>query len=289
MAIEPDSTEVSKELFSLELDDDNQFNDIKVTRFPTSEKYCVSLDGNQTPCRRPCIDVSTVYRQDEDGDTLLHIAIINLEADIASYFIESTPCPDWLNIKKKLSQNPLHVTVLTNQIPIARQLIVAGVDVNARDRHGNTALHLACRDGFVEITRALLKLVSFEEQQRNNYIIPFENLHARTNLNLLNFEGLSCLHLAASNNHIEIIKILLHNGAHVNMTEEKSGRTILHEAAYNGNLELVRLLVLLDRSCDINAKTYDGFTPFDLARARGHWAVVAELAKLDREAEEEYL
>ena len=289
MTLEPDTEDVSTEFLSLELIDDNQLDATKIARFPPSTQCCVCLDSNETPCRGMSMDVSTVYRQDEDGDTLLHIAIINLDAEAAAYFIGSSPSPDWLNIRNKLSQNPLHVTVLTNQIPIARQLVVAGVDINARDRHGNTAFHLACRDGLSNIVRALLKPVSFDEQQNNNYIIPLENIHGRTNLNLLNFEGLSCLHLAAANNHIAIIKILLQNGAHVNIKEEKSGRTILHEAAFNGSLELVRLLVILDKSCDLNAKTYDGLTPFDLARARGHWAVVAELAKLETEAEEEYL
>ena len=224
MAFEFDTVEVTKELSSLELiEDDNHNHGVFVTRFPTSSKYCIGLDGNTTQCRGPCIDVSTVYRQDNDGDTLLHVAIINLDADVAAYFIKSTPSSDWLDVRNNLSQSPLHIAVLTRQVAIARQLVVAGVDVNARDRHGNTALHLACRQGLLDIIRALLEHVSFEEQQRNNYLISYENLHKRTNLNLLNFDGLSCLHLAATTNQTEIIKLLLQNDADVNVKEEKSG------------------------------------------------------------------
>ena len=281
MAEELGAADVSEELVSMETDDHSS-----TRRFPASTKYCVNLVGDETLCRRPCVDVSTVYRQDNDGDTLLHVAIINLDADAAAYFIESTPSPYWLDIRNNLSQTPLHIAVLTRQVTIVRQLVVAAVDVNARDRHGNTPLHLACREGFLDIVGALMKPVSFEEQQRNNYLVSFENIHERLDLNLLNFDGLSCLHVAASTNQTDIIKHLLQNGADVNVKEEKSGRTILHEAASTGNLQLVRLLVSLDK-CDLNAMTYDGCTPFDLARARGHWIIVAELAKLDRENQEE--
>ena len=58
--------------------------------------------------------MNKVYEKDKDGNTLLHIAIIILAEDLASYFILSsyfinrTPWLTWLNIQNKLFQTALH-------------------------------------------------------------------------------------------------------------------------------------------------------------------------------------
>lgn len=260
---------------------------IKFEGFEISEEFCVDLNGSTVKCRRHCIDVTKVYRQDQDGDTLLHIAIISLDSDLAAYIIDWTPCPEWLNTKNKLAQTPLHVAVLTNQITVVRRLIVAGADICQVDRHGNTALHLACREKFIDCLLAMLKPIGYEEQKRNNYNIPTEIVDQKQNLDSVNYVGFACLHLAASNNQIDIVRLLLENGADVHVKTEKSGRTILHEAAWQGNIDLVRFLISLGNTCLLNAKSYDGFTAFDLARSREHWAIVSELAKEGAKLEEE--
>ena len=78
--------------------------------------------------------------------------------------------------------------------------------------------------------------------------------------------------------HMEIVKTLINNDANISARAEKSGRTILHEAAWSGNINMVKYLISLGKRCEINAKTYDGYTAFDLARSRGHWSIVIELA-----------
>ena len=55
-------------------------------------KLCVNLNGNNVAPRGPSVDVNTVFRQDEDGDTLLHVAMILLSLDLAFYIIDKTPC-----------------------------------------------------------------------------------------------------------------------------------------------------------------------------------------------------
>ena len=43
--------------------------------------------------------------------------------------------------------------------------MVGGASVLLRDRHGNTPLHLACREGFFECAKALCIPISQEERQ----------------------------------------------------------------------------------------------------------------------------
>ena len=271
--------------FELAQKEQRYTNTCFVGQLKLSYKTCVSILGSRVECRRPCIDVSMVYRQDTDGDTLLHTVLILLDTDTALYIIDNSPSCTWLNIRNNLSQTPLHVAVLTNQTTAVRRLVVGGADVEARDRHGNLAIHLACREGFPDVLRVLLQPILEEEEQWNNYDVSLQNFNHT--IESVNYEGLTCLHLAASYNHVDVLKILLENGADINVKAEKSGRTILHEIAWSGNLELVKFLLRCGRTLDINAKSYDDCTAFDLARSRGNWSIVIELAKASTVSVEE--
>lgn len=272
---------------SIRLIERTQKDTITCGQFQETVSSGSDIDGTAVQCRGPCIDVNKVYKKDEDGDTLLHIAIIILAQDLAFYFIDRTPWYSWLDMRNNLSQTPLLVAVLTNQVALVRRLIVAGADVEARDKDGNMAIHLACRNNLLNIVRTLLEPVRYEEQKQNNYDIPIQTIPQ--NLNSKNYEGYTCLHIASSLDHIDIVKILIGSGADVNIKAEKSGRTILHEAAWNGNLNLVKYLISLNTLCDISSKTYDGNTAFDLARSRGHWSIVVELATAGAKYSEEEL
>ena len=234
------------------------------------------MDARTVYCRVPCIDVNKVYRKDEDSDTLLHIAILILAEDLAFYFIDRTPWFTSLNIQNKLLQTPLHLAVLTNHVSLVRRLVVAGADRESRDKEGNMAIHLACRDNLVTILRSLLEPISVEEQKRNNYDAPVQKIPQ--NLDSKNYEGYTCLHIGSSFDHMDIVKTLIENNANINVKAEKSGRTILHEAAWSGKIKMAKYLISLGKRCEISAKTYDGYTAFDLARSRGHWSIVIELA-----------
>ncbi len=69
--------------------------------------------------------------------------------------INLVPQPDFLNISNALCQTPLHLAVLTKQPTIVRHLVCMGAALDARDRFGNTPLHLACRDGDLESVKSL--------------------------------------------------------------------------------------------------------------------------------------
>ena len=251
-----------------------------------SSTDCVDNEtGAVAAWKEPIIDVDTVYRQDDDGDTLLHTAVILKALDLSYYFIRMTPCVSWLNMKNKLSQTPLHLAVLTNQVSLVRRLVVAEADLESRDQDGNTPVHLASRDNLLSVVKSLLEPFSKEELLKPNCtVVSNTTVHI---LDIKNYEGLSCLHVAASNCNLEMVNVLLQYGADVNTRAEKSGRTILHEAAYSGDVQLVKFLLALGRQCHINAKTYDDYTPFDLARSRHHWSIVLELATAGAKYDEE--
>lgn len=91
-----------------------------------------------------------------------------------------------------------------------------------------------------------------------------------------NETGFTALTGAASNNHTEIARLLVSNGAEVNYSYE-GGFTPLIHAASAGNLELVTLL--LENGADPNVKNNEGKTPRMFAQESGHTEIVALLAR----------
>jgi ankyrin repeat protein len=76
---------------------------------------------------------------------------------------------------------------------IVKRLIAVGVDVNAKNKWGETALHLATRYGHKKIVESLIA--------------------AGANVNATDDWGRSALHLATINGHKEIVKRLIAKGA----------------------------------------------------------------------------
>jgi len=113
---------------------------------------------------------------------------------------------------------------------------------------GFTPLGLACYFGQHEIARYLVLKGADVNLPSNNGFNVFP------------------IHSAAAGNYTDIAKLLIDNGANVNVRQQ-AGSTPLHSAAQNGNLDL--LILLLENGADINARMEGGKLPADLAREKG--------------------
>jgi uncharacterized protein len=91
-----------------------------------------------------------------------------------------------------------------------------------------------------------------------------------------NTTGFTALTGAVTNNHTEIVKLLVKRGAQVNYRYE-GGFSPLMGAAENGNIELVNFL--LENGADPDARTKDGKTPMSFAKERNHGEVVQTLKR----------
>ena len=97
------------------------------------------------------------------------MSIIHLLPHISLRIIALAPHPSLLTIPNTLHQTPLHLAVATRQPQVVRQLMVAGADLGALDHQGNTALHVACREGMLDLAALLLEPVTHRELQENHY------------------------------------------------------------------------------------------------------------------------
>ncbi|XP_078389631.1 uncharacterized protein LOC144671552 [Cetorhinus maximus] len=102
-------------------------------------------------------DIAMATRQDEDGDTPLHIAVVQEDGTMVEKLIQLLVLGKKdLDIYNNLRQTPLHLAVITKQSSIVRQLVANGASRVLLDRNGQTAVHLACEHSSLECLQALL-------------------------------------------------------------------------------------------------------------------------------------
>lgn len=199
--------------------------------------------------------------QDENGDNVLHLAIIHLHMELVRNLLEVVADlnADVLNMRNNMYQTPLHLAVITKQAGVVKDLLRAGADVSLLDRHGNSVLHLAAQQGD---EKQLATLLSHKEA----FLIR----------DLPNGEGLTAIHLAVMANSVSCLRQLIAGGADVNAQEQKSGRTALHLAVEQGNVSLAGCL-LLEGDAVVDSTTFDGTTPLHIAAGRGSTKLTALL------------
>ncbi|EDW75652.1 uncharacterized protein Dwil_GK23715 [Drosophila willistoni] len=215
------------------------------------------------------------YQQNDDGDTPLHLACISGYVDVVAALIRMAPHPCLLNIQNDVAQTPLHLAALTAQPNILRMLLLAGAEPTVRDRHGNTALHLSCIAGEKQCVRALTEKFGATEiheahrqyGHRSNDKAVSSLSYARlpADLEIRNYDGERCVHLAAEGGHIDILRILVSHGADINAREGKSGRTPLHIAIECCNEDLANFLLDECEKLNLETATYAGLTAYQVA------------------------
>ena len=95
-------------------------------------------------------------------------------------------------------------------------------------------------------------------------------------MNAVNNEGFTALHVASQFNSASCIPLLIDGGADVNVVNN-DGFTALHTASYCNSLESV--LSLTASGADTAMVSGSGKTALDLAREKGHTAIVDLLTK----------
>ncbi|KAJ7421484.1 E3 ubiquitin-protein ligase MIB2 [Willisornis vidua] len=77
----------------------------------------------------------------EDGFTALHLAALNNHMEVAEILIKEGRCD--VNLKNNRNQTPLHLAVIQGHVGMVQLLVGHGSDVNAEDKDGDTAMHIA--------------------------------------------------------------------------------------------------------------------------------------------------
>lgn len=110
-----------------------------------------------------------------------------------------------------------------------RVLLANKSNLQAKERHGWTPLHLAVSSAHIEAIQILLQHRTRSDIRDKNWLTP--------------------LHLAVQTCELESIRVLLQNGVNVH-TKASDDRTALHMASLTGEIAVVRSLLNADATAD---------------------------------------
>ncbi|KAI9232463.1 MAG: Glycerophosphoryl diester phosphodiesterase family-domain-containing protein [Podila humilis] len=179
------------------------------------------------------IDFSSPYWLDTDGITPLIYAVSPCNHPSIPKIMPTTPMTvlnplvgSDVNLHAAYTHTPLSIACRLGHVEAAKLLIQYGANLDAQDEDGESCLIIAAKNGHVNCVRLLL-----EGPQR------------RANLELRErYYGWTALHLAAIENHPEVVRILLEAGASPNVYDYSTWNPHEHAvfAANNACAALLR-------------------------------------------------
>ena len=153
---------------------------------------------------------------------------------------------------------PVADAAMRNDVEAVRSLIRQGMDVNAPQGDGMTALHWAAQRGSAEVASLLIGAGA--------------DVAAGTRIG-----SYTPLHVAARGGHADVVRVLLGAGADASALTTNSGATALHFAAAAVGGEAV-VAALLGRGADPNAReAVSGQTPLIFAASANRPAAIRAL------------
>lgn len=185
----------------------------------------------------------------QENETALHAAAATGHLLIIHLLIQAGAISDPVNDRL---YTPLMLAVENQHEDIIEYLITAGAHLQPRGDDGMTCLHLAAKAGNAGMCRVLLS--------------------ARLlNINMQDDGGWTPLVWATEHKHLDIVKLLMANGADPNITDNE-GNIGLHWSAFSGSLDICQ--IFLDHGCDVNAVNEHGDTPLHIAARQGYYECV---------------
>ncbi|XP_032219687.2 transient receptor potential cation channel subfamily A member 1 isoform X2 [Nematostella vectensis] len=193
---------------------------------------------NVNICRKLVEHGGSVVAAADDKMTPLSSAVAKGASNAVEYFLSKAkekeiPLEDILYYVDQDGTTLLHLAVDSGILPIVAICLRAGANIRqTKESDGGTAFHLACSQGSLEI----VQLLAGEDKDL-------------CKANLVDSEGATPLHKAASFGHTPVVAFQLEQGATVDPLDQKC-RTPLFLAALSGQADTVQ--VLMERGANIS-------------------------------------
>ncbi|XP_006649874.2 ankyrin repeat-containing protein At5g02620 [Oryza brachyantha] len=199
-------------------------------------------------------------KQNQAGETPLFVAAeygyVALVSEMIKYHDVATAC-----IKARSGYDALHIAAKQGDVEVVNELLRALPELSMTvDASNTTALNTAATQGHMEVVRLLL------EADRSLALI------ARSN-------GKTALHSAARNGHVEVVRALMEAEPSIAVRVDKKGQTALHMAAKGTRLDLVDALLAGEPSL-LNLADSKGNTALHIAARKARVPIVKRLLEL---------
>ncbi|XP_052100824.1 uncharacterized protein LOC127734835 [Mytilus californianus] len=190
------------------------------------------------------------------------------------------------------AMNALIKASMNGHFEIVKLLVTYQAVVNLQTDDNETALTLAAKNGHLNVVSFLMsysyqcvndhytskegKVSAFENENRVNFSqLPFFMSHLFQITNESNEVNLAFLN-AYRNKHMSVLKLLIENGADVQMKYSES-LTLLNEAASKGEYEIVNLLLV--NGASVQKRGNFGVSPLLSASSEDHTDIIKLLLK----------
>ena len=194
--------------------------------------------------------------KDENGYTILHIAVFNGDIEITTLIINEVKkrlgmgsketLPKFINEKTNEGFTSLHYASYKGNIPLLQLLIKSGASVDAVTNLGKNVMHMAAEGNQPSM---MIYLITNEHQSSQS----------------VDENGSTPLHWACYAGAEESVNFLLNLDANID-AQDKEKLTPLHLAVLGGREKIV--LKLLQKNANKNLKNIRGELPIDLARKK---------------------
>ena len=230
---------------------------------------------------------------DRLGKWPLYCAIESVKFNVAMKLVK---CPKIrLDMKLDNGQTILHLCAIKNAASFATDLFQylqqnrqtsksRRIDINAKDRDGKTAIHLAAQKGTEAILKKLLEFnPSFEINSQDNDmrtplhwaaatnregIVSYLIKNASIDFNIKDKNGRTPAFLAAENSYKNILKAIISCPSYNPNSTDKDGSTLLITCAQRGNKEIAEYLAQIP-NIDLNCRDKLGRTPLHITAENG--------------------
>ena len=208
-----------------------------------------------------------INAKDDGGRTQLHRASLGGHEKLVRLLISKGAD---VNVQEDqgFRATPLHHAVHRDHRDIVEILLAHGADIDIKDRNGRTPLDMAKRRGNAEIVEILTKAMKQPKQAKTIHeaaaagdielVALLISQGADVNAKEKDFRGFTPMYYAVQNGHKEVIEILLANGADIN-AGDKFGYMPLYPAIWSNDRDTVRFMI--ENGAEVNLVAEDDYPP----------------------------
>ncbi|KAM0823041.1 hypothetical protein ACQ4PT_071131 [Festuca glaucescens] len=178
---------------------------------PSNVALKAAFDGKLRLLKRMAKKVDLRRAKDAKGQTALHFAADKGYLDMCKFLVEESGLD--VNSARKTGETPMFYAALGGNVQVMRYLLDHGADPAMPEERGSTLLHNAAEEGGLSHPSVCSPSLEFRECCCLRHLEAVRLLLSKgVHVDPMDHRG-APLHLAASKDRVEVVKVLLEHGA----------------------------------------------------------------------------